>query len=48
MRVIDLPRIDTKNLQDILSYYALKYQSTYMSEVQKMTEIVDPDNTIKN
>ena len=25
MRVIDLPRMDTKILQDLLAYYSLKY-----------------------
>ena len=48
MRVIDLPRFDAKFLRDCLVHNALKYQSSWESEMQKMTEIVDPKNTIKN
>ena len=48
MRVVDLPRLDPTALHNILAGYALKYQSSHMSEVQKMTEIVDPKTTIKN
>jgi hypothetical protein len=48
MRVIELPRIGPEALQDVLAYYALKYQGSYTSEMQKMTEIVDPKTSIKN
>ncbi len=48
MRVIDLPRMDSKTLHDCLAYYSIKYYNSYTSEVQKMVEIVDPKDTIKN
>ena len=48
MRVVDLPRFDSKSLHDCLAHNSLKYQSSWESEMQKMTEIVDQSNTIKN
>ena len=48
MRVVDLPRFDSKYLHDCLVHNSLKYQSSWESEMQKMTEIVDQSNTIKN
>ena len=47
-RVIELPRFNTKSLEEMLLYNATKYQETYMNEVTKMTEIVDKKNTIKD
>ena len=33
MRVIDLPRMDPKALQDLLAYNAYKYQDSYKVEM---------------
>lgn len=46
-RVIELPRFSTSNLEAMLVGNAERYFETYMSEVERMTEIVDPNTTIK-
>ena len=47
-RVIELPNLNSKSLEDMLVNNAKKYRASYMNEVHKMTEIVDPQKTIKN
>ena len=47
-RVIELPNLNTKSLEEMLINNAKQYQNSYMNEVRKMTEIINPSNTIKN
>lgn len=46
-RVIELPRFTIDNLESMLVGNAQRYFDTYMSEVDRMTEIVNPNKTIK-
>ena len=46
-RVIELPRFTIDNLDAMLVGNAQRYFDTYMSEVDRMTEIVNPNKTIK-
>jgi len=46
-RVIELPRFSIDNLESMLVGNAQRYFDTYMSEVDRMTEIINPNNTIK-
>jgi hypothetical protein len=46
-RVIELPRFTIDHLESMLVGNAQRYFDTYMSEVDKMTEIINPNNTIK-
>ena len=42
-----MPEIDDIQLMALIEECAGKYQNSYLDEVSKMTEIVDPQNTIK-
>lgn len=44
---IDLPFFDEKQLDQLLLACGHRYQSSYIDEIKKMTEIVDKENTIK-
>ena len=47
-RVIELPDLTVRALEQMLINSAPKYMASYMDEVKKMTEIVDPKTTIKD
>ena len=47
-RVIELPRLTNKSLEQMLLFNASKYRESFMNEVEKMTQIVDPKQAIKN
>ena len=46
-RVIELPSFNINSLKQMLLFNAQNYYDSYRCEVEKMTEIVDPNNTIK-
>ena len=41
-RVIELPRLHTRSLEQMLVFNASNYYESYANEMEKMTEIVDP------
>jgi hypothetical protein len=44
---IDMPFLDEHQLSQLIVQCAPRYQTSYTDELAKMTEIVDPQNTIK-
>ena len=45
--LIDLPLLDKRTLKQLILSMAETYQESYSEEIRKMTEIIDPVNTIK-
>lgn len=42
-----MPSVSSKDLKIILSGLAPDFQQSFSEEIQKMTDIVDPEHTIK-
>ena len=47
-RIIELPNLTVKTLESMLLNSAEIFQKSYQDEVNKMTEILDPNSTIKD
>ena len=47
-RIIELPNLTIKTLESMLLNSAEIFQKSYRDEVNKMTEILDPNSTIKD
>ena len=48
LRIVDLPELTPGQIGELIVSSASKYKSSFMAEVQDMTKIIDPTNTIKD
>ena len=47
-RVVELPNLSVKSLESVLLHNSKRYQDSYRYEARKMTQIEDPQTTIKD